>query len=399
MAPDACVVPYSALTAAELGLFLRRGRAQGVGEPLRGANCIWIFIGRQISWPAGHVQGSAVFLGFVLQTTVSSRTFSVGCAAVSELGPTPQWLAPSWTASLTPPPEDWVVALGRYGRRDRSDPAGDLVAESASLIVQAREPPSVADSHSGGSGRALAPGRLAPAQRLSGPLSAARSAALSASGMTAAGYGLHLKAFILEHPGYHGTFTRASIGHTIASRVGGSTSLLPLPLAATADEEEQWARRKSGAPALGGGAHKEDDLLEHAAGIQAWAWLRTISLNYVDSGREAGAVRVSRYLGPSSPTQGEALAQLAREARPLLHESPGQMVAKDWQRMLYKTKAFCNDNLGAIAECATWAQIQPALPPKDLCGRIPVRSLVPHPMAEILADPRQILPPPGKKVS
>ena len=127
---------------------------------------------------------------------------------------------------------------------------------------------------------------------------------------------------------------------------------------------------------------------------QAWLHLLIAVLNRMNamSGWVPTAPAVSH--APPSAAQLQALKQLASMVEQLLAATTIPIPSTDWAQKLVNSRLTYTGEVVAKSAPLTWRQIEPALPPQHLSGRLDPLAVAAPPLAELLATPALSLKPP-----
>ena len=237
--------------------------------------------------------------------------------------------------------------------------------------------------------------------------------ACSPGGMELERFGLVLQAAVTSAPG------KASEMLDLLEQMGvtalaeatrePSKDLLPLPLTFS-EEEKRWTEWASSEASTS----DRPWCAVQKAGRRAWLWLLIFSLNYLNCGA-LGSVKNTSQLypqGPPSSCQAFVIQELdnavdfflcpaARKnewRKPAtVNESKDQerilLPAEDWSRYLKSRRLSYSGEVLCRAERLTWAQIEPALPPPGLGGKVSALALASGRMRDLLMKPELSLLP------
>ena len=186
-----------------------------------------------------------------------------------------------------------------------------------------------------------------------------------------------------------------------------SGDLLPLPLSLSV-EERKWTEWALSAVASSDKPWRD----VRAAGRKAWLWVVTFAINFLNCGAVSSVKRPAQLypVGLPRPCQLAALSELEAAVdfflcpssqkndwspeRPLSED--GNIVrlpAEDWSKYLSTRHLSYTGEVLSKVETLTWAQVEPALPPLGMGGRVSALELATGRMKELLLKPElSVLP-------
>ena len=97
--------------------------------------------------------------------------------------------------------------------------------------------------------------------------------------------------------------------------------------------------------------------------------------------------------GAPTPAQRKALEHLVRQVEGFLLTSTSAIPSTDWGRKIAAPRMTCTGEVVAKAAPLTWRQIEPALPPQRLTGKLDPVAVAEPPLADLLQHPRLSLTP------
>ena len=160
-------------------------------------------------------------------------------------------------------------------------------------------------------------------------------------------------------------------------------NLLPLPLVLSAEDEAV-----EDAVCKNASVHMPDVNMSHndlkKQGKRAWMFVLVCTLNYMALGDFVPHFTSTH----PSPNQRKALQHLEEQVETFLGKSKlERLPAEDWLTTLRQKRTDYSGNVIAKAMPLSWSQIEPALPPRELAGKIACEDLAEGRMKELLLNP------------
>ena len=127
------------------------------------------------------------------------------------------------------------------------------------------------------------------------------------------------------------------------------------------------------------------------AGISAWRSLMVIVLNSLSLGyRSPSSLKVCRR---GNDAQVAALERLHQHATYFVDKTSGVVPRPDWPTVLQRSKTdYCGGIVVKAVEM-TWAQVEPALPPAGMAGRVSALELCGEGLKDWVRDPWRSVKP------